>query len=422
MDPCLGHSGRIAGYTETWHPVASEKGCEGRQVRETPIRPIDEMRVFRYQSTQFCWLSWSHHLCDSMCFPPVAWRNAFPASENSPSELGLTCCAASNRFCGCWSLVFLARECGVCRSGFQHLHHVGRSQRHFTHRLSCCIEYGGRNGGGGKRIRCFRALAVLTNLRPVKHDDLDVRNVSHGGDGIRRPVGSGNGTLIEVHFFIKGNTDTHHCAAFHLALQLFRVDDDPGLHHNRILFHLHDPSRRCDRYFTGTGPISSRAEHGRHTLATHCCLVARSSLWVRCLPCFPPCLCLQMPQHVQQPFVLCMIDAELQRVSPGQSRGFIHRHFPGEVLLKLAGGTHAVIAQAHRQWRLLLANLVRPVAAFVKIGNSIVETHVRTAVGNVVDRAALLRRRGHRGKTGKDGPDQAIILHGSLVGIHLVGG
>ena len=116
-----------------------------------------------------------------------------------------------------------------------------------------------------------------------------------------------------------------------------------------------------------------------------------------------------------------MIDAELQRISPGERRGFIHRHFPGEVLLKLAGGTHAVIAQAHRQWRLLLANLVRPVAAFVEIGNSIVEPHVRTAVGNVVDRAALLRRRGHRGQTGKDGSDQAIVLHGRLVVIDLVG-
>jgi hypothetical protein len=43
-------------------------------------------------------------------------------------------------------LVFLAPRCGVCLSGFQHLHHVGRSQRHSTHRLSRCIEYSGGNG------------------------------------------------------------------------------------------------------------------------------------------------------------------------------------------------------------------------------------------------------------------------------------
>ncbi len=115
-----------------------------------------------------------------------------------------------------------------------------------------------------------------------------------------------------------------------------------------------------------------------------------------------------------------MIDTELQRISPGERRGFIHRHFPGKVLLKLAWSTHAVIPQAHRQGRLLLANLVRPVAAFVEIGNSIVEPHVRTAVGNVADRAALLRRRRHRGQPRKDGSNQAIVLHRRLVVIDLV--
>src|SRR5262249_56830061 len=95
-------------------------------------------------------------------------------------------------------------------------------------------------------------------VRTVDQLDLDLRRFRHGEDRIAGPVARQNPLLVETHLLLQRPAHRLDDAAFDLAGEPIRIDDQPGIDRRNGVRHAHHAAAAVDLDLRHHGYVASQ--------------------------------------------------------------------------------------------------------------------------------------------------------------------
>src|SRR5262245_1141048 len=158
-----------------------------------------------------------------------------------------------------------------------------RIERQVADALAGGIGEGVGNGGNGWALRAL-ARAERTLARAVDQLDLDLGRFRHGEDRIALPITRQDAVLVEAHLFFQRPTHGLDDAAFNLAREPVRIDDQAGIDRRPYPRHTDRAARTIDLDVGDAGDVAGEVLVLGEADAAAACAVALLPLFPTRLP------------------------------------------------------------------------------------------------------------------------------------------